>query len=77
MTGDCNTNIAVTPLGASAFCKGKHAYQIMKTRDFNNCKNSPVWHTTTSNVYTCDFDKANCGDFIKVIQGNSLLAFFF
>ena len=71
-----NTNVAVTPLGASAVCKGKYAYQINKSKDFNNCKNSPVWHTTTSNSYTCDFDKANCGDFLKVIRNYSLLTSF-
>ena len=58
-----------------AVCKGKPVYQIVKTKDFNRCQNSPNWHTTTSNVYNCDFDKANCGDFMKVsynaVQSNT------
>lgn len=47
-------------------CKGKPVYQIVKTKDYNKCKKSPVWHSTTSNVYSCDFDKVNCGDFMQV-----------
>ena len=74
------TNIAISRLSHSqvvetkafqlgsfdAVCKGNPVYRIVKTRDYNNCKSTPVWHTTTSNVYTCDFDKANCGDFLQV-----------
>ena len=49
-----------------AVCKGKPVYKIIKTKDFNRCQNSPNWHATTSTVYDCDFDKANCGDFLQV-----------
>ena len=38
----------------------------IKTKDFNSCKSNPAWHTTTSNTYECDLDKANCGQFLKV-----------
>ena len=80
MTGDCSTTIEVSRLPhaqvliSSAFklasfesvCEDKPVYQIVKTKDFNNCKANPAWHATTSTVYTCDFGKANCGEFLKV-----------
>ncbi len=81
VTGDCSTTVAVSRVPWSqvygkdaaemrsfeAICKNKPVYKIIKTKDFNRCQNSPNWHATTSNVYTCDFDKANCGDFMKVL----------
>ncbi|XP_046638923.1 vitellogenin-like [Daphnia pulicaria] len=79
VTGDCSTSIEISRLPyaqvfASAgfklesfddVCGSKPVYQILKTKDFNNCKTNPAWHTTTSNSYECDLDKANCGHFLK------------
>ena len=81
MTGDCKNSIEINRLpksqiyssnafGLKSFvdvCKNKPVYKIVKTKKFDNCKSNPAWHTTTSNVYNCDFDKANCGDFLKVL----------
>lgn len=83
MTGDCSTTVGVSRLSAvqaysseafklgsfDAVCKGKPVYKITKTKDLNDCKNSPAWHSTTSGVHECDFGKGNCGDFIKVKKG--------
>jgi hypothetical protein len=80
VTGDCKTSIEIsrlpyTQVFASAgfkldsfddVCGSKPVYQILKTKDFNSCKSNPAWHTTTSNTYECDLDKANCGQFLKV-----------
>jgi hypothetical protein len=80
VTGDCSTTVGVSRLSAvqaysseafklgsfDAVCKGKPVYKITKTKDLNDCKNSPAWHSTTSGVHECDFGKGNCGDFIKV-----------
>ncbi len=89
VTGDCSTSIEISRLPyaqvfASAgfklesfddVCGSKPVYQILKTKDFNNCKTNPAWHTTTSNSYECDLDKANCGHFLKVIK-NDLTIFY-
>jgi hypothetical protein len=51
-----------------AICKGKPVYKITKTKDLNNCKNSPSWHSTASGIQECDFTKGNYGNFIKVLD---------
>ena len=49
-----------------AICKGKPVYQIVKTKDYDKCTRSPTRHYSTSNYYSCSFDKANCGEFMQV-----------
>lgn len=81
VTGECTTSIEIsrlpyTQVFASAgfqlnsfdhVCgNDRPVYQIVKTKDFGNCKTNSGWHTTTSNVYNCDLNKTNCGDFLKV-----------
>ena len=80
MSGDCGTVYDIDRLPQSqvytmdAFklgswetvCKDKPVYKIGKTKDFNRCKTNPVWASASPASHSCDFGKANCGDFMKV-----------
>jgi hypothetical protein len=80
ITGDCSTTITVTRLPLSqvqitdafklgsfdAVCQDKPVYKIVKTKDYNRCQNNPVWSTANPSTHSCEFGKANCGDFMKV-----------
>lgn len=45
-----------------ALCQDTHVYEIVKTKDFNRCRNSPIYHSASQPIYTCTLGTANCGD---------------
>ena len=50
-------------------CERKKYWQITKTRDFDNCLQSPVfqrWHGIVATSEACDTSKGNCKDLMNV-----------
>ena len=81
--GNCTAIMAISRLPTSqvlntrafqldsfrSVCENKPVYQIVKTKDLNNCKNPPSWYSAKMNkVHNCDFSQVNCGELIKVMQ---------
>jgi len=76
ISGDCSTFIQINRLplhqvyetdafGLGSFdavCQDKKVYEIVKTKDFNRCRNSPIYHSASQPIYMCTLGTANCGD---------------
>ena len=54
-----------------ALCQDTHVYEIVKTKDFNRCRNSPIYHSASQPIYTCTLGTANCGDAMQVLDYGS------
>lgn len=80
ISGDCSSTISISPMSMSKLyqhetsdlksfdelCKDKPIYEIVKTKDFNRCKTTPVSYYAQPATYMCSLDKANCADSLMV-----------
>ncbi len=82
ITGDCSTTITVNRLPISSvyehevydlpafqtLCKDKPVYEVIKTKDFDRCKTTPVSYYAQPSSYLGSFEKAKFADFLQVFQ---------
>ncbi len=47
-------------------CQGKQYYEIVKTRNYNNCVRRPVFQLSTGIHHSCDVSKGYCQDLFAV-----------
>ncbi len=49
-------------------CEGKQYYQVVKTRNYNNCVRRPFFQMTVGLHHSCDFSKGDCPDLMAHIS---------